>query len=328
MSEFWLAEWEVPPNAVVELSAPAEVLGGLEWHGEKVDAKVRRVKVGPKTAWLFFQPQRENESNYLVVESGYFSRPINAHSWEATAKGARVVRLAAEGHQFSCARIFFLQSPEEEPLREPVMLWRSGEMVWFDADFQNHVRFQPPTRASKISDWDSPRLYRWLIKEWQNLDSELRFAHQWLDWSEEERRELLYRGSGGLNELIQVMEWALRCDPHIPNGGTYSWYLEGGSEDRFRDEDNEIHHDIDIHSFSPQLWALREFFIVHFFPLPALPMVKPPLCVQDFDELRRSHIVARVEKRTARERFEAASKLRQWLRGKVSEAEVERLLPF
>ena len=337
MEDFTLRAWELPPHCKAPLVAPADATTEIEWRGLKTEAIIRTVRIERGVFWVFFQLRDEPLSNYVMRNQT--SWPIKPWSWNnrpTTPELLRIVRIENEGRQLTSARFFYLREPQNAvaffPFPDSEFVSEDGG--WVD-EYESLIDFK--MRAATKA-WDSPRLYDWLLKTWKKSNSEVHFSWQWSRWNHKYRHQWLYPEARGINELVQVMNWALQSEPTIGNDEEWRWYFDydsryddSGDADRFWPEEMASHTpwtNVDMRQTSPRLWRLRQFFISYFLPLPPLRITKPPSCVRDFDDLNRSEIMARRKAQTAHEQLEAALHLREWLQDKAAPEEIERLLPF
>lgn len=179
----------------------------------------------------------------------------------------------------------------------------------------------------EIVEFDRSETRQYAQRELANPNSDIDFAASFAALRANERFDLIW-GQHQV-ELLQIIEWVLRCEPRLWEcSDVWDWKL-GPNMPNFiflscLDEDN--FEDLCVNL--PFIYEMGRFLVETYIPQIIKPLREKHRCVCDFLDTEYVWIQSFSETPTVHERLEAASQLRQWLRGKVSEAEVARLLPL
>ncbi|BCM92788.1 hypothetical protein IAD21_04670 [Abditibacteriota bacterium] len=295
MNDFRLEVWERPPNTEIrKISSPIE-FGPVEWNGEKTMISARTVRFSSSQARAFFRPHRA-EANF-VISSGQ-----TIYGFQAQMEGGkleRVVRKAVKREEFSFLRVFFLEGQ--------LCLVSSFKSVWKSPDNQGDSAFEMP--FDRMIE-PSARIFEWLGHEWNNANSEVRFAWEWNRKNVQERQEFLAERIPRWREIDRVMRAVARV-AELPENAT--WILDH----------------VDTSNHAPQLLARlqpwRELLQKQFLPFVPLPD-SAPQCLRDYFQFISNHIAVQGENVSYHEGLESRLFLREWIEGKATPAKIENLL--
>ncbi len=291
-----------------------ETMITLNWRGKPTPIQVRAEKSSnaSTSCWVYFTP--ENDDTFWVLERAQFEiRPYLWSPKKPISKLEKGVKMAVEQNQFSYARRFYVPSFEKVKNGAGVcLLVKSDGQALVVSDWDNSSEIRLPVPRDEFRDWRSKRITQWLLKQWQDKESELSFVAQWEKWGQEEKINFVQEHIPGLKELLQLMTWVLQSETLLQTG-YWSWYLdENNSGFHLRSNGGALDDDEVPTPFKK--W--REFLISRFTPLPPMNRNNLPLCIEEFEQMQRSHIVAYVddaESLMQHERIEARLRLREWL---------------
>ena len=117
----------------------------------------------------------------------------------------------------------------------------------------------------------------WLQSEWNNPQSDARFAWDWARWSEEERIAQSCSLPGKNHEVEQIMRWVLLSTPSLWKDSTQCrWVLHWqGEQHGFLSTNSGFGEEDELLGWQKWLWA-------HFFSGWRADWMKQHSCVEDF----------------------------------------------
>jgi hypothetical protein len=275
MDELRLRDWELPLGCRVPLCAPADA----EAHGGKISA----VEVEKDVFWLFFQPKNEWLSNYVVTRLD----SVAPSCWkvrESVAELASIIQAAKRQDKYSLARFFHFGAPHSA-----AVILSKHQGGWVSAGSMTPFRVW-----ANLQERASPQVYEWVLQQWHKPTSEVHFAWQWAQRSEEKRIQFLYPEKGGIHELSQLLRWVLQSDAQLLE--LAEEYLDpvrdmvlplNGHCKQPRESDPSTGTVIPVGTFHALRW--QSFLRRYFFPLPPLKRARRELCIKEFDRRMRGN---------------------------------------
>lgn len=203
--------------------------------------------------------------------------PFNAQL--DSGKLERVVRKALKREEFSFGRMFHIEGQ--------TCLVRRNETVWVAPRSQQLGSVFGFPFDALIE--PSAHVFDWLRGEWNNLDSEVRFAWEWNRQTSSERHQFLEECVPRWRELFEVMRAAAIVE-ELPENA--NWILDH----------------VDMRNHSPELLARlkpwRELLTSHFLPFEPFPDSAPE-CLRDYFQFISTHVSVEGENATLHEQLEA-----------------------
>ncbi|HEX9996879.1 MAG TPA: hypothetical protein VGB45_07040 [Abditibacterium sp.] len=321
MEKFELAPWELPPDCNEPLLASAEAKATVALEGRKTSLLLRSVQVSPRTFIVFFRDTEKSDlDNQIILNSTGTQVEILGPNRPTLALHKFASELASQQLRF--ARIFRLEPPLH---RMPCVV--TGQMgAWIDHRWRLCSKFQ----LAQNQNGNSRSTRQHLSKEWLREDSDFRFSRLWVCAGNGAKVGLLYG-----TEFGWIMKRVLISHPTIWNDrnechwtiNTNPKHARIGFLSSF--SGNLSYPNISVEEDSYLLaWSL--FLRNHYLASVVDAKIRQHSCVsrQANRFTRKGFSVGFGLRPTAHERLETSLALREWLKGKVSDADAARLFPI
>ena len=229
-----------------------------------------------------------------------------------------IVRRAFVGDNFRVARLLELPDLPDEPR---MALWCVAESLWCSGwQSQNATPFQFSVSPLYLNPQHAGER---LMLDWNEPESDARFAWGWAQWNDEQRRAQLSGFDGDSQQLERVMTWILL-------GAKPLWELESGWTWSLRPNEetggwlwNNAYSDAEP---GPILDKWQKWLLSRFAPRWRADWIEKYSCVKQFWGWRALAEVQIDEPPTMHEQLESRLQLRQWLEDNAAPDEIEALL--
>lgn len=226
----------------------------------------------------------------------------------------RAVTNAFAGRGIHVVRAFELHELPHEP-RNVFLL--GAQALWF----WRRTPFSPSFSAFDVQGEQAREL---LLREWNDPNSDTRFAWEWPQWNDEERKLLCCGFKGDFSEMARVMRWVLTGAQTLWEAGSgWTWtihpeFASRGYVTNFSDSGRHL---------ALSLSAWQEWLFAYFAPDWRADWMESHECVQGFwRRIGALESVRMDEPPTMHERLESRLQLREWLQDKAAPDQIEKLL--
>ncbi len=296
---FNVEPWERPPDAVRGavrdgLTDVIEI-GPVNWHGAQTLVSLHLLRLVSGEMIPFFHP---HASGVNFVHFAYGSGPFGV------LNDVRALRSCVDGlnkaDRFGFARPFIVG--------DGLAMARADSLAWMHVakgDGFRSPRYVDSTEFSAPFDAlsePSARVFDWLSRQWQDADSEARFAWAWKDKSAQQRDAYLQQTVPRWGELLELTRFIARVCELPPQ---FAWVLQ--SEDSGHPP-----------ALRARLAPWSELLLGHFFPIAPLT-ADAAQCFREFLDKQSGYTRIRGETCTAHQQLEARLHLRAWLQRNAPE---------
>lgn len=347
---------EVLPNRSAPPIGEDEGPFSLMWRGKERDFLFSTVEFRNHN-YIRFACEIGNEAvgNWLLCEKEKLT-PVR--SWPGNSRTRNIPKHFVPLN-WTFARLFVVSNAE---LEQPFCLLLSDDGVGacLDRGLRVFARFDFNLPFETV-EFDRSKTRQFWQRELANPDSDIHFAANFATLRPNMRFDLIWGEHQA--ELLQVLEWVLRCEPRLwksrlwkprliksrllksrllrsrllkprlwksrlwEYGSEWHWELRPGNRDFCYlfcpDADN--FEDFIVNS--PFIYAMGRFLVETYIPQLTNPLRDKHRCVRDFLESEPVWIQHFSQTPTAYQQREAAFKLRKWLRKNHAPAELLALLP-
>lgn len=260
-----------------------------------------------------------NEDEWLLLQPSGF--PFTSPKPKDGVILGRAVRNAFAGNGLVVGRFLDFSGSVEPPNR--VLIGANGSCHWLFS----HRPFE-----AVLFDWNLsamlleplPLVENELWREWQNTESDARFAWNWARWSYHERLSRLCNSIVDTSELSPLMKAILQCSLTLwDSGPAWIWGLP-----RDPTQHTRLYNPGFVKSAShpPDVLRWQECLYAYFVPALRQDWLDSHRCARKFwNEQRELARVQVDEPPTSHERLEARLQLRQWLEQNAPE-QIDKLL--
>lgn len=278
---FRLEPWESSSTDKDNKAVSVE-FGPVNWKGQNVMASARWRHLSWIT-WAFVRFHR-SDINYVIVWKKRVY-PIEKTDDEILE---RIARQAVAGEEFQLGRIFYLRSAH--------CLITPTEVFWIkqSATTREVTEFCLP---DEVREGNSAYVFQWLQQQWQQLDSEVRFAWEWNRKNIQQQQQYFFETLPRWRELSELMT-AVASAIQIPS--EQIWTL------------NHVDSSAQFSEVQEQLENWSTLFVAHFLPFAPLPLSEPK-CLRDSLQFAADHIHVKGTETSAHQQLEAKLFLRDWL---------------
>lgn len=285
---FEIEEWEIPPGAdASNLSVPIE-FGPVEWNGAETIISARTVKVADRHEMVFFRPHC-GSTNFIILAKWamcpyyrhYLRRKKNPNELQQIIEESIQVDSLRFGRSFYVADQFCIFSRSK-------FFW-SRRDIFFDLSFST---------PEIIGNYPSPQIFQWVSQQWQNPNSDVRYAWEWSRKTEAERRQYIEDNVPHWRELMNLTR-ALVIVEKVPRDLPWSLKMPINSSGYSEETLARL-----------QLW--RELLKDRFFPFEPFSESSPQ-CLNDYFEFISTRFLVKGEDYSAHQQLEARLYLRDWL---------------